>query len=207
MRYLSSTVTIELNFDTHVSRMSRINLVMLLSLFWDCRPLTLCILGLALVVNWVLTIEFMSALRTCDLNLVLLQVFENLSGFWQRVCWVAYQVQNFSKFWGEMCSLTRCGLWTLQHHWTRSTLVQVVAWCLIEPSQCLSHCWCIIIYLVPIINQDQWIEWWHQECHSYILLCCSAYFGRGAHWFFYILVWNLVWKWVYIKEFSMALRS
>ena len=69
MPYLSSTVTIELNVDTHVSAMSKINPVMLLCLFWDCRPLTLCMLELAPVVNWVLTIEFMSALRTCDLNL------------------------------------------------------------------------------------------------------------------------------------------
>ena len=69
MPYLSSTVTIELNVDTHVSGMSKINPVMLLCLFWDCCPLTLCILELAPVVNWVLTIEFMSALRTCDLNL------------------------------------------------------------------------------------------------------------------------------------------
>ena len=69
MPYLLSTVTIELNVVTHVSGMSKINPVMLLCLFWDCRSLTLCILELAPVVNWVLTIEFMSALRTCDLNL------------------------------------------------------------------------------------------------------------------------------------------
>ena len=69
MRYLSSTVTIELNVDTHVRGMLRINPVMLQSLFWDCPPLTLCILGLALIINWVLTIGFISALRTCDLNL------------------------------------------------------------------------------------------------------------------------------------------
>ena len=67
IRYLSSTVTIELNVDTHVSRMSRINPVILL--FLDCCPLTLCILGLAVIINWVLTIGFISALRTCDLNL------------------------------------------------------------------------------------------------------------------------------------------
>ena len=104
-------------------------LVGLLSLYWTPW------------INWegiVCVRQFVVILRSRDICGYMDCMWES----WRRYCCI-YNVSEWLKFNGILNN----SLWPSDNIWhgiTWSTLVQVMAWCLMAPSHCLNQCWLII---------------------------------------------------------------